>query len=99
MRLDIRGNLWVAAGISVPRTAGETADVPPGVYVISPDGKLLGRIPIPEDVITNLAFGGPDRKTLHVVVGQVGVQATASLSRGTALLPAAAAVRVADATD
>ena len=48
----------------------KTADVPPGVYVISPSGKLLGRIPIPEDVITNLAFGGPDRKTLHVVSGK-----------------------------
>jgi gluconolactonase len=70
LRLDVRGNLWVAAGIAIPRTSGETADVPPGVYVITPEGKLLGRIPIPEDVITNLAFGGPDRKTLHVVAGK-----------------------------
>jgi len=70
MRLDVKGNLWVAAGISIPRTSGETADVPPGVYVLSPEGRLLGRIPIPEDVITNLAFGGPDRKTLHVVAGK-----------------------------
>src|SRR5262249_44613919 len=66
MRLDTRGNLWVAAGIAIPRSEGETADVPPGVYVFTPGGKLLGRIPIPEDVITNLAFGGPDRKTLYV---------------------------------
>ena len=70
MRLDTRGNLWVAAGISIPRNAGESADVPPGIYVISPAGQLLGRIPIFEDVITNLAFGGPDRKTLHVVSGK-----------------------------
>lgn len=70
MRLDVQGNLWVAAGITIPRTAAETADVPPGVYVITPDGKLLGRIPIPEDVITNLAFGGPDGKLLHVVAGK-----------------------------
>jgi gluconolactonase len=70
MRLDTRGNLWVAAGITLPRTAAETADVPPGVYVITPAGKLLGRIPIPEDVITNLAFGGPDRKTLYVIAGK-----------------------------
>jgi gluconolactonase len=70
MRLDARGNLWVAAGISIPRNAGESADVPPGIYVISPTGQLLGRIPIFEDVITNLAFGGPDRKTLHVVSGK-----------------------------
>lgn len=70
LRLDVDGNLWIAAGISIPRTAGETADVPPGVYVVSPGGKLLGRIAIPEDVITNLAFGGPDKKLLHVVAGK-----------------------------
>jgi gluconolactonase len=66
MRLDARGNLWVAAGINFPRHAGETADVPAGVYVIAPRGGL----PIPEDVCTNLAFGGPDRKMLHVTSGK-----------------------------
>ncbi|HMC09853.1 MAG TPA: SMP-30/gluconolactonase/LRE family protein [Pirellulaceae bacterium] len=70
MRLDSQGNLWVAAGIAAPRTANESADVPTGVYVISPEGKLLGRIPIGEDVITNLAFGGPDKKTLYVTAGK-----------------------------
>jgi gluconolactonase len=70
LRLDDRGNLWVAAGIMFPRFAGETADVPPGVYVISPKGDLLGRIAIPEDLCTNLAFGGPDRKTLFVTAGK-----------------------------
>ncbi|MFO0954177.1 MAG: SMP-30/gluconolactonase/LRE family protein, partial [Isosphaeraceae bacterium] len=70
MRLDVEGNLWIAAGIAVPRTSAESADVPPGLYVISPAGQLLGRIPVPEDVITNLAFGGPDRKTVHVTAGK-----------------------------
>jgi gluconolactonase len=70
MRLDSQGNLWVCAGIAAPRTANETGEVPPGVYVISPQGKLLGRIPISEDVITNLAFGGPDKKTLYVTAGK-----------------------------
>jgi gluconolactonase len=76
MRLDSKGNLWVAAGISAPRTANETADVPTGVYVISPQGKLLGRIAIPEDVITNLAFGGPDKKTLYVTAGKTLFQSS-----------------------
>jgi gluconolactonase len=71
MRLDSQGNLWVAAGIAAPRTANESADVPTGVYVITPEGKLLGRIPISEDVITNLAFGGPDKKTLYVTAGKM----------------------------
>jgi gluconolactonase len=70
MRLDERGNLWVAAGILLRRHAGETTDVPPGVYVITPAGKLLGRIPITEDLCTKLAFGGPERKTLFVTAGK-----------------------------
>jgi gluconolactonase len=71
MRVDVSGNLWVAAGINRPRgNPGESLDVPAGVYVISPQGKLLGRIPIPEDLVTNLAFGGPGRKTLYVTAGK-----------------------------
>ena len=70
MRLDERGNLWIAAGILHPRHAGETADVPAGIYVITPNGELLGCIPIPEDLCTNLAFGGPERKTLYVTSGK-----------------------------
>jgi gluconolactonase len=71
MRVDLNGNLWVAAGINRPRgNPGESLDVPAGVYVISLEGKLLGRIPIPEDVITNVAFGGPGRKTLYVTAGK-----------------------------
>jgi len=86
MRLDMQGNLWVAAGILIPRSAGESADVSAGIYVMSPQGKLLGRIPIPEDVITNLAFGGPDRKTLYVVSGKSVFQVPLSVS-GYALYP------------
>jgi gluconolactonase len=70
MRVDVKGNIWVAAGISVPRGPGETLDVPPGVYVIDPTGKLLGKIAIPENLITNLCFTGPDRKTVYVTAGK-----------------------------
>lgn len=70
LRVDSEGNLWVAAGISVPRGPGETLDVPPGVYVISPKGKLLGRIPVPENLITNVSFAGPDLKTVYVTAGK-----------------------------
>jgi gluconolactonase len=48
----------------------ETADVPPGIYIISPVGTLLGRIPIYEDVLTNLAFGGPDGRTVYITAGK-----------------------------
>lgn len=70
LRLDVQGNLWVAAGINFPRGTAETLDNPAGVYVITPAGRLLGRIPIPEDLITNVAFGGPERKTLYVTAGK-----------------------------
>jgi gluconolactonase len=70
IRMDMEGNVWAAAGIARPRRASETAEVPTGVYVISPAGRLLGRIPVPEDCLTNLAFGGPDKKTLYLVSGK-----------------------------
>lgn len=70
MRLDLEGNLYVAAGIMIPRGPHETTDVPPGIYVISPEGELRGRIPIHEDVLTNLAFGGPDGRTLFITAGK-----------------------------
>lgn len=71
LRVDVEGNLWIAAGINVHRgRPGETLDVPAGIYVVHPSGKLLGRIPIPEDTVTNLTFGPPDRKTLYVTAGR-----------------------------
>ena len=70
MRLDQEGNLYVAAGILVPRRAWETVDVPPGIYVMTPEGTLLGRIPIHEDTITNLAFGGSDGRTIYITAGK-----------------------------
>ena len=41
---------------------------------ISPAGKLLGCLPVPEDLITNLAFGGQDKKTLYVTAGKEPLQ-------------------------
>ena len=70
MELDRDGNLYVCAGILTPRGPYETDKNPPGVYVLTPAGKLLGRIPIPEDVITNCCFGGPDWRTLYVTAGR-----------------------------
>jgi gluconolactonase len=86
MRLDRQGNLWVAAGVLKPRHAHETADVRTGIHVITPGGKLLGRIPIDEDVLTNLAFGGPDFKTLFVTAGKTVFKVSLATS-GYALWP------------
>jgi gluconolactonase len=70
MRIDVDGNLYVAAGLYASRHAEETTDVPTGVYKFSPRGELLGRIPVAEDVITNLAFGGPDGRTIYITAGK-----------------------------
>jgi len=70
MAVDRRGNLYVAAGIYRERGPHETTDVPPGIYVITPQGKLVGRIPIPEDVLTNVTFGGDDLQTLYITAGK-----------------------------
>jgi gluconolactonase len=70
MRLDVEGRLYVAAGIFVPRGPHETADVRPGVYVLTPQGELLGCIPVYEDLITNCAFGGADGRTLYITAGK-----------------------------
>jgi gluconolactonase len=86
MRLDEHGKLWIAAGVWLSRHPGETTDVPAGVYVITPAGELLGRIPIPEDLCTNLAFGGPDRKTLFVTAGKTVFQIPLAVA-GYALYP------------
>jgi gluconolactonase len=70
MAVDQQGNLYVAAGIFRPRGPHESTDVPPGIWIIRPDGKLLGRLPIPEDVITNVTFGGDDLRTLYITAGK-----------------------------
>jgi len=70
MSIDSQGNLYASAGLHRTRGTAETLDTKCGVYVISPQGKLLKFIPIPEDTITNNAFGGPDMKTLYVTAGK-----------------------------
>lgn len=70
MAIDASGNLYAAAGLNRRRGTHETLDTKCGVYVISPQGKLLKMIPIPEDTITNTAFGGTDNRTLYITAGK-----------------------------
>jgi sugar lactone lactonase YvrE/ABC-type molybdate transport system substrate-binding protein len=70
MSIDTEGNLYASAGMNQLRGTAETLDTKTGVYVISPEGRLLKFLPIPEDFITNNAFGGPDMKTLYVTAGK-----------------------------
>jgi gluconolactonase len=70
MSIDSQGNLYASAGMSQLRGTSETLDTKAGIHVISPEGRLIKFIPIPEDFITNNAFGGPDMKTLYVTAGK-----------------------------
>ena len=60
----------MAAGLNRLRGTSETLDTECGVHVFSPDGERIEFIPIPEDIITNVAFGGPDLRTLYVTAGK-----------------------------
>ena len=68
--IDTQGNVYAAAGLHRRRGTSETLDTKPGIHIFTPAGKLLEFIPIPEDTITNCAFGGPDGKTLYVTAGK-----------------------------
>lgn len=69
MELDQAGRLFVAGGLNKPNPPFETIDRKGGVYVLSQEGVLLEFIPIPNDEVTNVAFGGDDWKTLFVTAG------------------------------
>ena len=68
--IDVKGNLYAAAGLNRRRGTSETLDTKCGIHVFSPAAKLLHFIPIPEDTLTNCAFGGPDNKTLYMTAGK-----------------------------
>lgn len=51
MRVDMEGNLWSSAG--------------DGVHCLDPEGRLLGKILVPQTV-ANLTFGGPRRNRLFI---------------------------------
>lgn len=54
MKIDVMGNLY-STGMG-------------GVWILSPEGKRLGKIPAPEGMrFSNLTFGDKDGKTLYIV--------------------------------
>ncbi|HXD94956.1 MAG TPA: SMP-30/gluconolactonase/LRE family protein [Candidatus Acidoferrum sp.] len=61
-RCDVDGNLWVSSNAG--RSVGYS-----GVTVWTPEGKLIGRIRLPE-VCGNVCFGGPKRNRLFMAGSQ-----------------------------
>ncbi len=70
MAVAQNGDLYIAAGISRARGPHEATTVPPAIWIVSPAGEVKGRIPIVEDVLTNVTFGGDDLKTLYIAAGK-----------------------------
>jgi len=62
VRCDVYGNVWASSNAG--RNVGYS-----GATCWSPDGKLLGRIRIPE-VVGNITFGGPKRNRLFMAASQ-----------------------------
>jgi gluconolactonase len=56
VRADVDGNLWCSSNYS-------------GVTVWTPQGKLIGRIRLPE-ICGNVCFGGPKRNRLFMAASQ-----------------------------
>jgi gluconolactonase len=70
LKQDREGRLYVAGGLNKPNPPFEPAkDVKGGIYVFSPEGKLLTFLQVPRDEVTNCAFGGDDLKTLYITGG------------------------------
>lgn len=67
--VDVLGNLYVAAGRTAPNLPAEDTSVKGGIYVFSPGGKQIDFIPVPVDLVTNVAFGDADLKTLYITAG------------------------------
>jgi gluconolactonase len=62
VRADVDGNLWCSSNAG--RSVGYS-----GVTVWTPEGKLIGRIRLPE-VCGNVCFGGPKRNRLFMAASQ-----------------------------
>jgi sugar lactone lactonase YvrE len=70
VKQDAKGRLYVAGGLNKPNPPAEPADdVKGGIYVLSPEGKLLTFLAVPRDEVTNCAFGGDDLQTLYITGG------------------------------
>ncbi len=61
IRCDVDGNVWSAAG-----WVGEEFN---GVHIFAPDGKLIGRIHLPE-TCANICFGGAKKNRLFMAASQ-----------------------------
>ena len=75
VRCDVDGNVWLSSNAG--RAVGYS-----GVTVWTPEGKLIGRIRLPE-ICGNLCFGGPKRNRLFMA-GSQSIYAVYTATQGAA---------------
>jgi gluconolactonase len=68
-RIDRENRFYVAAGLNHDSKWESSAEFKGGVYILSPEGKLLEFIRFEKDETTNCVLAGPDLKTLFVTAG------------------------------
>jgi len=69
LKRDEKGRLYVAGGVNKSNKFESADKYKGGLYILSPEGKLLRFVSIPVDEVTNVAFGGTDWKTLFITAG------------------------------
>ncbi len=60
--LAVDGDGWVCVGTLVNG----------GITAISPDGATVEHVPLPDPLVTNVCFGGPDRRTAFATLSGTG---------------------------
>ena len=80
-------------GLTVDAAGNVYTGGPGGLWVIAPDGKPLGVLPLTASRITNCAFGGADGTTLYITT-PVGVGRVATKARSAPVMAGVAAPAV-----
>jgi gluconolactonase len=60
LAVDVEGNVCVGTIING------------GITIVSPDGSSIEHVPMPDLLTTNIAFGGPDRRTAYITLSTTG---------------------------
>jgi len=64
--VDMSGQKGAPNGMAVDREGNVYSGGPGGLWIMGPDGKHIGTLPLPA-IPANAIFGGPDLKTLYIM--------------------------------
>jgi gluconolactonase len=64
--VDMSGQKGAPNGMAVDREGNVYSGGPGGMWIMGPDGKHIGTLPLPA-IPANAIFGGPDLKTLYIM--------------------------------